>query len=247
MRYYVTADIHGFLTPFENALQDAGYFDDPREKKIIICGDLFDRGAEAVEMQQHILELMKRDAVILIRGNHEDLFCKMVTEDEGLPYPQHIHNGTYQTALALTGYDPGMANVRNYDFAEAAQQTPYYTEIIPAMIDFYETEHYIFVHGWIPCTRNGKADDNWREGTPRQWDAARWLNGMDAAHAGATVEEKTIVCGHWHCSYGHSKYEKNCSEFGEDADFSPYCAPGIIALDACTAHSGRVNVIVLED
>jgi len=32
-----------------------------------------------------------------------------------------------------------------------------------------------------------------------------------------------------------------------DADFSPYSAPGIIALDACTARSGIVNCIVVED
>ena len=81
MRYYVTADIHGFLTPFQNALRDAGYYDDPGKKKIIVCGDIFDRGAEAVEMQDYILELMERDEVILVRGNHEDLFCLMVTED----------------------------------------------------------------------------------------------------------------------------------------------------------------------
>ena len=251
MRYYVTADIHGFLTPFQNALRDAGYYDDPGEKKIIVCGDIFDRGAEAVEMQDYILELMERDEVILVRGNHEDLFCLMVTEDEGLPYPRHIHNGTYQTALALTGYDLGMANVRNMDFAEAAQRTPFCTRIIPATIDYYETEHYIFVHGWIPCTSDRRLRfcgiDDWRESPPDAWARARWINGMDAAHAGVTVEGKTIVCGHWHCSYGHSIYEGKGSEFDADADFSPYCAPGVIALDACTAHSGRVNVIVLEE
>lgn len=27
------------------------------------------------------------------------------------------------------------------------------------------------------------------------------------------------------------------TEFGSDADFSPYYAPGIMALDACTAYS----------
>lgn len=251
MKYYVTADIHGFLTPFNSALREAGYYDDLDEKKIIICGDIMDRGQEAVEMQEYILALMKQDAVILIRGNHEDLFCKMVTEDEGRPIPRHIHNGTYQTALALTGYDLGMAYVRNYDFAEAAQRTPFYTEIIPETIDYYETKHYVFVHGWIPTSKRGPyiflPRDDWRECPQELWDAARWYNGMDAAHQGIIVEGKTIVCGHWHCSYGHSKYEKKGSEFDKDADFSPYYAPGIIALDACTAHSGRVNVIVLED
>lgn len=58
---------------------------------------------------------------------------------------------------------------------------------------------------------------------------------------------KTIVCGHWHTSYGHSKYEHKGTEFGEDADFSPYYGPGIIAIDACTAFSGKVNCLVIED
>ena len=63
----------------------------------------------------------------------------------------------------------------------------------------------------------------------------------------AREPEKNIVCGHWHTSYGHSTYEKRGSEFGEDADFSPYIAPGIIAIDACTAHTGMVNCVVISD
>ena len=78
-----------------------------------------------------------------------------------------------------------------------------------------------------------------------EWKRARWHHGMDAAQS--CMEEKTILCGHWHSSYGHWKYEHKGSEFGEDADFSPYYGNGIIALDACTAFSNRINVVVLED
>ena len=60
-------------------------------------------------------------------------------------------------------------------------------------------------------------------------------------------KEKTIVCGHWHSSWGHCRLEGKCSEFGKDSDFSPFYAEGIIAIDGCTAYSGRVNCIVLED
>ncbi len=251
MKYYVTADIHGFFTPFHSALEKAGYFADNGKKKLVICGDLFDRGTETEKMQEFILDLLRSDQVILIRGNHEDLFCELVMEDKGLPYNHHIHNGTYQTALDLTGYDIAMARIRNYSFAEAARKTLYYTEIIPSMPDYYETEHYIFVHGWIPCSPQGRFRfdmfEDWRNSDQQAWASARWYNGIDAAAAGVIVDGKTIVCGHWHSSYGHSRYEKKCSEFGDDADFSPYYAPGIIALDACTAHSSKVNVIVLED
>ena len=247
MRYYATADIHGYLTPFQNALEESGYFKDSGDKKIVICGDLFDRGEQTVELQNYVLDLMDKDEVILIRGNHEDLFCELVTTDRGLAQGHHVHNGTFQTALDLTGYDTVMAGIRHFDFAEAGRKTPYYSRIIPSMLDYFETEHYVFVHGWIPCLSGNppEFDPNWRESG--DWDSARWLNGMNAANAGVTVEGKTVVCGHWHCSYGHSKIEGKCSEFGPDADFTPYCAPGIIALDACTAHSGRVNVFILED
>ena len=139
MKYYITADIHGFYTEFHKTLDEAGYFTDPGPHKLLLLGDIFDRGQEAVEMQRFILSLLEQGAVILVRGNHEDLYEEMITIDEGLPVRHHKSNGTYGTALQLTGYDPGLALIRHFDFAEAAQNTAYYRQIIPAMIDFYET------------------------------------------------------------------------------------------------------------
>ena len=193
MKYYVTADIHGFYTPFHKALTASGYFDETGEKKLIICGDLFDRGTEERELQQFIME--NKEDLILIQGNHEELFCELVGRDHGFAYYHHVHNGTYQTALALTGYDATMARIRHYDFAEAARKTPYYAEIIPSMLDYYETAHYIFIHGWIPCFAHPKYSkmDDWRTASPEDWERARWFNGMDAAKAGVLEEGKTIV------------------------------------------------------
>ena len=141
-----------------------------------------------------------------------------------------------------------MAGIRTFDFADAAKRTPYSRQIIPSMLDYFETEHYVFVHGWIPCIyEHGQYSyyTDWRHASPSGWAQARWVNGMDASQA--CMEDKTIVCGHWHASYGHTKYEHKGSEFGPDAVFSPFYGSGIIALDACTAHSGQINVIVLED
>ena len=249
MRYYVTADTHGFFSLMRDALDRAGFFRDGADSRLVILGDLFDRGKEAKEMQDFILRQMDTGRLILVKGNHEDLFHLMLTEDEGLPYSRHVHNGTYDTALQLTGYDPVLARIRHYDFAEAAMRTPFHETIIPSMLDYYETGHYVFVHGWIPCAHDRAAgfryDPDWRSAGPSGWEAARWYNGMDAAQSCA--EEKTVLCGHWHASYGHWRYEGKGSEFGEDADHSPYYGRGVIALDACTVLSRRVNVIVFED
>ena len=250
MKYYVTSDVHGFYTPLRAILAKAGYFDDTEPHKLLIAGDLFDRGKEAVVLQSFILGLLERDEVILIRGNHEDLFGELVTADNGLRYDHHLSNGTYSTALQLTDFDKRHAKISPLAFARVARETPYYTTILPAMIDYYETDSFVFTHGWIPCVKDEDGSlsymDGWREASEQSWRQARWINGIDAVR---TVFEngKTIVCGHWHSSYGHSKYEGLGTEFGKDADFSPYIAPGIIALDACTAYSGIVNCIVIED
>ena len=52
--------------------------------------------------------------------------------------------------------------------------------------------------------------------------------------------------GHWHCSAGWAESEGR-SEFGKDAKFDPFYGDGFIAIDAATAHTGKVNVVVIED
>lgn len=248
MKYYVVSDLHGFFTQFHTALTKAGFFTDTEPHKLIVCGDLLDRGKEAAKMQEFILDLMKKDEVILVRGNHEDMFVDLATIDMGEPLQHHIQNGTHNTVTQLTGMDFISSLSDQLRFARLAQQTPFYRQIIPSMVNYYETEHYVFVHGWIPCIKEGKQYSyisDWRNATPQEWANARWINGMDAALT--CMEDKTIVCGHWHTSYGHSRLDGKCPEFGPDADFSPYYAPGIIAIDGCVAFSGKVNVLVIDD
>ena len=61
------------------------------------------------------------------------------------------------------------------------------------------------------------------------------------------LPEKTIVCGHWHTSYANSKYHNEGTEYGPDAVYDMFVDEGIIGLDACTAVSKQVNVLVIDD
>ena len=263
MKYYVVSDVHGFYTELLSALTDKGFFSETKPHKLIICGDLFDRGKEAVKMQDFILDLMAKNEVILVKGNHEDLVIDFLDNAEvyfynkvGIPKLHHYHNGTIDTMLQLTGYSLNDAISNVASFVEAAYKTPYISRIIPAMTDFYETSNYIFVHGWIPCNKKDSYgydiyspyDGNWRNADKKAWEKARWYNGIQCACDSKVIEpQKTIVCGHYHCSFGHYRYGIAAEEFGEYADFSPFRAKGIIAIDACTAYSGKVNCITLSD
>lgn len=253
MKYYVTADVHGYFRELKAALTQAGYFEDTQPRKLIVCGDLFDRGGEAAALQRFILELMERDEVILIRGNHEDLALDLLNGWHRGSWLQHHHhsNGTVDTLCQLTGFTLRMLHAAPEEAARAFLKTPYIQRIIPAMMDYFETERYIFTHGWLPCIPLGEEQyapiPDWRRAEDALWRKARWINGMEAHHSGITEPGKTVVCGHWHCSFGHSKYEGDGGEFDRGANFSPYQAGGILALDACTARSGKVNCVVLED
>ena len=257
MKYYVTADVHGYFSELKTALTSAGFFDDKKPHKLIVCGDLFDRGSEALLLQNFILNLLENDEVILIKGNHEDLALELLHNWRNKSYMQSYHrtNGTIDTVCQLTG----VTKTDIYLYPEETERkiscNPYIQKIIPEMIDYFETEHYVFTHGWIPCTKiNSKFDTNWyafiedwRNAYPEVWNKARWINGMEAAHDGVIEPNKTIVCGHWHCSFGHSRYENDGGEFDNNPNFNPYYGKGIIALDACTPVSKKVNCIVIED
>lgn len=58
MRYYVVADVHGFYTEMISALSEKGYFEDKSPHKLIICGDLFDRGVQNKKVEQFVAECL---------------------------------------------------------------------------------------------------------------------------------------------------------------------------------------------
>lgn len=261
MKYYAVSDIHGFFTEAERALREKGFFDDP-DGKLILCGDALDRGGEAQRTVELLLELHREGRLIYIRGNHEDLMEQMlqqiaagdIYEVLGGRLSHHISNGTLDSALQLSGIHINDACRFPERFVNTVMHTPFYRRLLPTAVDWFETENFIFVHGYIPCTVTGAKHcekyyyrEDWRDADGDAWRRARWFNGMEFALKKRIREEgKTIVCGHWHASYGHKLVGKTSYDFGGDADFSPFCSEGIIAIDGCTAHSGRVNCVVFE-
>lgn len=262
MRYYVVSDIHGYYKELRRALDAAGFFSDTEPHKLILCGDLLDRGSEALPLVDFMLELMKKNMLIYVLGNHEELLIDCLQQiSRGGIHPiasgmsHHYSNGTWDTLLQIAK----MSDIEAYnspdELVRRVMRSPLYKRLLTICRDYYETDNYIFVHGWIPCFMkgNGPAGDfkfnkNWRGADMSAWRRARWYNGMRAACLfGVTEPSKTIVCGHWHASYGHAKIEKRGTEFGPRADFTPFYGKGIIAIDACTAQSRFVNCIVIED
>ena len=246
-KFFVCSDIHSAYTPWMKALSDAGFDQNNPEHKIILCGDLFDRMDESQQVYKFAKDMIEKDKLIYIKGNHEQLLldcCK-----RGWAMSHDISNGTAKTIFDL-GYGMEFEDMCVYTLKKVKP-------LVNKSLNYFETKNYIFVHSWIPVInkdglpayytrgRSFEFNPNWRNASQKEWDDAMWGNPFDMAARGL-LPDKTVVFGHWHCSTGWAQTEGR-SEFGEDAKFDPYYGDGFIAIDACVAHSGKCNVLILED
>lgn len=250
MKLFCCSDLHSYYTATKKALDEAGFDKDNPEHWLIVCGDCFDRGGESEEVL-HFLMSLERKA--LVKGNH-DLLLEECCKRE-FPYKHDFSNGTKRTVSDLG--DEGMGYPFDICCQRTLNKTAAYRDLL---VNYFETENYIFVHSWIPTKISyagprwyeaGKTysyKEDWRDAIETEWEEAMWGNPFELAEQGLNQTGKTIVFGHWHCSRGWTKVEGR-SEFGEDARWDPYIneEQNIIGLDTCTAYTGKVNVLVLED
>lgn len=249
MKYFACADIHGFFNEWIKALDEAGFDINNPNHKCVICGDLFDRGKQPQQIINYILS--HKDSFLIIRGNHEDLLEDCISQLEQGVNISHHHwlNGTLETIGQLSNTNKFDLVSGVYNYKEIKQSMKKYFELISNAKDFIETNNYIFVHGWIPVIENPyQYDKYWRNAKPEMWNKARWQNPIEMYKNEVYEPNKIIVCGHWHCSaLWHEQNPELYEEFGEKANFRPFIIDKMIALDACTIHSKKVNVVVLED
>ena len=261
MSLFAVTDIHSHYTLMMKALEEKGFFKSD-DNKLILLGDALDRGEEAQKTADFLVDLKRQGRLIFILGNHEDLLVQCLQKITvngaycvSTPDSHHFRNKTFDTILQLSGMSAKDVVQYPTEAVRAVMATDFYRELLPFGIDYYETKTHVFCHGWIPCIVEGVGDDmkafydnNWRDADIDRWKRARWLNGTKMA-CNFNVREpgKTIVCGHYHASWGHSQIDKTSPEWGSLADHSPFYADGIIAMDACTAVSGIVNCLVFEE
>ena len=245
MKFFVFSDCHGYADELISALNEVGFDRNNPNHFLIGCGDYLDRGRQPQEIIQFLSPI---DNKILVRGNHTDLLADCMYR--GYPKSHDWYNGTAQTIIDLA------PNAKTFDVACAVAYEKV-KDFIDSMVNYFETRNYIFVHSWIPLkcndnlpmhyikNRKFEFNSDWRHATEKEWNQARWHNPYELIKQGL-LPQKKLLFGHWHCSTGWAKSEGR-SEFGEDAKFDPYYGDGFISIDACTAHSRKVNILVIED
>lgn len=78
--------------------------------------------------------------------------------------------------------------------------------MINNMIDYYETDNYIYTHGFIPVNgfcnpyynENCTHDPEWRNSSEKKLKNFRWINGMEInMNHNIGEPNKKIVIGHY--------------------------------------------------
>ena len=74
---FVVSDIHGCYEQFVKLL---AYWD--KNMKLVILGDLIDRGEASKRVVQEVMNLKEiyKNQVVVLRGNHEDMFLNFLQD-----------------------------------------------------------------------------------------------------------------------------------------------------------------------
>ena len=240
---FAVTDPHGCASALKAALREAGFDRSNPTHLLVVCGDYFDRGKENRAVFVYLDGIKNK---VLIRGNHEDSLERIMRT--GKLSATDRYNGTDITVREFFRGD----YIPEYDYLYTDPTSETYRELngfLREGLDYFETENYIFTHGWLPVEWDYDGIPtlipDWRHATALQWYNGRWTgwNKVYPHRAGKIGEKgKTVVCGHRSARYG-SHFD---TERAEDS-VEPFFGEGVVALDAFTVSTGRVNVLRIEN
>jgi ASC-1-like (ASCH) protein len=212
-----------------------------------VCGDCFDRGEENREFFDFLNGIRNK---IIIRGNHEDMLGQIL--DKRHIGPAGFSNGMDTTVRSFFGerafgdLDTLYGFAYKLDFRGQESTVEELRHFLANTYDYFETEHYIFTHGWLPLGFDGEENcfvkEDFRYDLPSSWNRARFTEWYRTYGAGAVVKGKTIVCGHrtarFACLFDSAR---------DQSDSSVFLADGLAVIDGSAVRTGKVNVLVIED
>lgn len=251
MTYFVFADPHGNYEALITAITEMGYDAANPQHQLIGCGDYFGRAArsnsDCVNIWKYLTSHHHANKPICIRGNHESILIdaierRRLTETD-------IYNGEHNTFASFLRRYPNQVKRDYYlqfDAAKVMINLGFY-DWLKSLPWYFETEHCIFTHGFVPLQWFGK---KWKLSDLEdwEWNTASWARTpdyiltLDQTHAKV---DKIVVFGHWRAKELNERFAGKWEEV--DGDIYVDKERKLIGLDTTTALSYKVGCIVIED
>lgn len=165
-RTLAVGDIHGCSRAFDLLLEQLAL---QAADTLIVLGDVVDRGPDTNGVIERLLRLKSQCQLVLIRGNHEDMFLNGLQGGE-LQYAWLEHGGVQ--ALDSYGGDPALVPESHLRLLQSAEL-------------YWETATHLFVHANLePGVALARQRPNW----------LRWthLTGRETPCS----DGRWVICGH---------------------------------------------------
>lgn len=170
MRTFVVSDIHGNNAAFRRALKHVGM---RKSDKLIILGDLIDRGFDSKGVLDTVLLLIESGFdVTCLKGNHEAMFLDAIKSDENVA-PWLVNGGSNTLSSFLT------SSIHKIPMS--------YVKFINSFKYHYEYERFVFVHAAL----NMKIENPYEDINTILWSREPYKL-MDETWLG----DKTLIHGH---------------------------------------------------
>ena len=251
MRYFVFSDPHGDYEALLGAITEMGYDASNSQHQLVGCGDYFGRAAQSnsdcFNIWQYLISPHHVNKPICIRGNHESILIDAIERRQLTEVD--IYNGEHNTFASFLKRYPSQVKYDCYlqfDAAKAMMDVGFY-DWLKSLPWYFETEHYIFTHGFVPMmyfTRGVELNDFGES----EWEEASWSNTPDDIRTLDLMKvgtHKTIVFGHWRAKELNEKFADKWEE--KDGEIYVDKERKLIGLDTTTALSYKVGCVMIED
>lgn len=188
-KYFFMSDIHSYAKCMKEALKRAGFNKNNPNHILVICGDVFDRGFDTLEVFDYLMSLPKERRV-MIRGNHELLYLELL--ESNFPGQHDFSNGTVRTFCAIACIDETELNIRakiadSYIFNNGSSKSDVQQEVMKTWqtvkqrveaspitawlrsdewVNYFEIDDLICVHSFIPLRVRNTEETKWIKNYP---------------------------------------------------------------------------------
>ncbi|QVK18528.1 serine/threonine protein phosphatase [Mycoplasmatota bacterium] len=232
MKYFIMSDIHGHYKEMMEALSKTDFDMNNEKHKLIINGDMFDRGNQSKEVFEFLYPLSLDGKAIILKGNHEFFLEEFLEGNKERVEFNCTYNGFKKTLLSF---------IPNYDkisFENASRilhkQYPYLKKWLSNLPYYFETKQYVITHAGLDFSHGDYRLGNFKR--------AVWTKPEEFFEIDLEKEfnfKKIVVVGHRFTSKIRSYFnlideDKHSIYYHKDKQK--------IGIDGGCYHSKRINV-----
>lgn len=168
-RLFAVGDIHGCFDSFEKLIETKIKL--RKTDKIILLGDLVDRGPQSKEVVDRIIDLQRQGFdIISLMGNHEEMMLKALDDEK------------YLWLWLQNGGDTTMHSFGIYALKDLNEQ---YIDFFRELKPYYQYLNFLFVHAGF----NDSIPDPFADKYHMLWTCNR-------NHKNPLLKNNTIIHGH---------------------------------------------------